>query len=174
MVNLQGIIGTDAHNPYVSVYCNPIKNELHIYHGMSLFDVIPNIKNSIPHKLLAVQLYNANVKTSIISKHLGYCYRSVRKWSKVLKTGSAEEIVKIMEGQGAPRKFTKEIEGFAAYEFNKIYPKNKKSYSKEIRKSIEEVFRIKLAPETLRPLFTQLREKYKQTVAADFKKKQRL
>jgi len=174
MVNLQGIIGTDAHNPNISVYRNPIKNELHIYHGFSLFDIIPNIKNSIPHKLLAVQLYNANVKTSTISKHLGYCYRSITKWSKILKMGSAQDFVKIMEGQGAPRKFTKEIEGFASYEFKKIYPKNKKSYSKEIRKSIEEVFGVKLAQETLRPLFKRLREKHKYSVATDLKKKMNL
>ncbi len=171
MVNLQGIIGTDIQNPHISVYRDLEKNELHIYHGFSLFDIIPDIKNSIPHKLLAVQLFHANVKTSTISKHLGYCYRSITKWSKILKTGSAEDIVKIMEGQGSPRKFTKEIEGFAAYEFKKIYPKNKKSYSKEIRKSIEEVFAVKLAPETLRPLFTQLRVKHNQTVATDLKKK---
>lgn len=55
----------------------------------------------------------------------------------------------------------------------KYIPKTKKN-SKEIRKSIEEVFGVKLAPETLRPLFTQLRAKYKQTVAVDFKKKQKL
>ncbi len=174
MVNLQGIIGTDIHNLHISVYRDFEKNELHIYHGFTLFETIADIKNSIPHKLLAVQLYNANVKTSIISKHLGYCYRSITKWSKVLKTGSAEDIIKIMEGQGAPRKFTKEIEGFASYEFKKIYPKNKKSYSKEIRKNIEEVFGVKLAQETLRPLFKRLREKHKHSVATDLKKKMNL
>ncbi len=171
MMNLQGIIGTDSQNTNISIYRDPIKNELHIFHGFSCFDIIPDIKNSVPHKLLAVQLYNGNVKISKITKHFGYCYRSITKWSRVLKTGSAEEIVSALEGQGAPRKFTKEIEGFSTYEFNRIYPKNKNTYSKEIRKSIKEVFGVSLAPETLRPLFKSLREKYHNSVIVDSKKK---
>ncbi len=170
MTNLQGIIGTDEKNPHVSVYRDPIRKELHVYHGFALFDIIPDVKGSVPHKFLAIQLFNANVKISTISKHFGYCYRSIKKWSDALKNGSAEEIVKAIEGHG-PRKLTPEIEGFATYEFNRIYPRNKSTYSKEIRKGIEKVFKVKLSSETMRPLFKRLRENHAAFADEDPKKK---
>jgi len=160
MVNLQGIIGTTKDNPIISVLRDATKGELHVYHGLSLFEVVPDKKNVVQHKFLAARLYNGGVKASVLTREFGYCYRSLTKWAGAIAKGNLEEMVKALEGQGAPRKFTVTIESFASYEFKKIYPTNKKTYSKVIRASIGEVFGVELAPETVRPLFTRLREEY--------------
>ena len=172
MVDLQGIIGTTKDNPNISVGRDAKNGKLHVYHGLSLFEIVPDKKDSVQRKFLAARLYNGGVKPSIITQQLGYCYRSIVKWARVVANGNIEEMVQALEGQGAPRKLTPIIEGFVSFEFNRIYPHNKATYSKEVRASIYEVFNVKLAPETLRPLFKRLREGYQQAKAKEIKAKE--
>lgn len=168
---LQTIIGTDDKNPYLSVFRNLKTKKIEVYHGIVLFEIIPDEKNNLQLKLLIARLNNAGVKTSVLTRQFGYCYRSIKRWSNALKNGTLEELVESLKGQGAPKKLNKEVEGFVEYEFKRIYPKNKSSYSKEIRKNIEEVFGYTISSETLRPLFNTLKEKKNKQKEIIFKKK---
>jgi len=156
---LQKIIGTDDKNLYLSVFRNLKTKKIEVYHGFALFETIREEKNNLHLKLLIARLKNTGVKTSVLTRQFGYCYRSIERWSDALKNGTFEELVLSLESQGAPKKLNKEVEGFVEYEFKRIYPKNKSSYSKEIRKSIEDVFGYTISSETLRPLFNMLKEK---------------
>ncbi len=169
--SLQTIIGTDENNPHFSVYHNLKTKKVEVFHGIVLMESIRNEKNNPQLKLLVARLNNAGVKTSVLTRQFGYCYRSIRNWSDALKNGTLEELVESLKGQGAPKKLNKEVEGFVEYEFNRIYKKNKSSYSKEIRKSIEEVFGYTISSETLRPLFNKLKEGNNKQKEITFKKK---
>lgn len=169
--SLQAIIGTDEKNPYFTVFRNLMTNKIEVYHGIVLFETISYKKDNPQLKLLVARLNNAGVKTNVLTRRFGYCYRSIERWSDALKNGTFEEIVSSLETQGAPKKLNKEVEGFVEYEFKRIYPKNKYSYSKEIRKNIEEVFGYPISSETLRPLFNTLKEENNKQKEITLKKK---
>ncbi len=168
---LQGIIGTDDKNPHFSVFRNLKTKKIEVYHGIVLFETITDEKNNPHLKLLIARLNNTGVKTSVLTQQFGYCYRSIERWSQALKNGTFEELVESLKGQGAPKKLSKTVEGFVEYEFKRIYPKNRSSYSKEIRKEIEKVFGFTISSETLRPLFNRLKEKNNKQKEISFKKK---
>lgn len=170
-VALQSIIGTSKNNPYLTVYRDPIKMEILVYHGLALMEVMPDKKDNPQLKLLAGRLYNAKVNAAQITRKFGYCHKSIKRWAGALKDGTNEDIYYSLQRQGAPKKLTKEIEGFVTYEYNRIYPTNKQSYSKEIRQSIYQVFQKRISSETLRPLFKTLKEKYQKRFYQDIKKK---
>jgi len=168
---LQAIIGTDEKNPHFTVFRNLETKKIELYHGFVLFEILHDKKDNPQLKLLVARLSNAGVKTSVLTRQFGYCYRSIQNWSEALKNGTLEELVESLKGQGAPKKLNKEVEGFVEYEFKRIYPKNKSSYSKEIRKNIEEVFGYTISSETLRPLFNNLKEEYNKQNENCIKKK---
>lgn len=168
---LQTIIGTDERNPYYSVVKDKKHNELQVYFGNALMEKVPDIKGSPQLKHLLGRLYNANVKVKSLTDYFGYSFQTIQRWGNAIKSGNMEEMSRAFEGQGAPKKVTKEIESFVVYEFNRIYQDNKHSYSKEIRKDIKNVFNVEISAETLRPIFTRLKEKNRQQEAALIKKK---
>jgi transposase len=170
-VALQSIIGSSKNNPYLTVYRDTKKRQILVYHGLALMEVIPDKKDNPQLKLLAGRLYNTKVKAAQITREFGYCHQSIKRWAEALKEGTNEDIYYSLQGQGAPKKLTKEIEGFVSYEFNRIYPTNKQSYSKEIRQSIKQVFQKSISSETLRPLFNTLKENYQKQIHQEIKKK---
>jgi transposase len=158
---LQSIIGTDSRNPHYSVLKDKNKNELYIYFGNALIEKVPDIKDSPQIKHLIGRLYNANVKAKGLTDHFGYSFQTIKRWGDAIKSGNMEDIYRAFEGQGAPKKLTKEIESFIIHEFDYIYPQNKYSYSKEIREDIKKVFKVEISSETLRPLFKRMKEEFK-------------
>lgn len=153
----QTIIGTDKKNPFFSVHRDTENNRLYVYYGANVFEVLEDKKESPQLRFLVGKLYNAGVKAADISRELGFCFRSIKKWANAIQSGTDDEILELFEGRNHKSKMTHEVEGFVIYEFKRIYPKNKQSYSKEIRKSVKEVFGYDISSESLRPIFTKLR-----------------
>lgn len=154
---LQFIIGTDKRNPVFSIYRKKESKEIYVFYGASLMQVIKDLPDNPELKIMLAQMYNAKVNASHLIRHFGYSYPTLKRWGEALKSGSAEELVRALSGQGAPRKLTKEIEGFVRVRFAEIYRRNKYTYSSVIREEIEEIFKVSLSSETLRPLFTKLK-----------------
>ncbi|MBI5416669.1 hypothetical protein HZA55_01775 [Candidatus Poribacteria bacterium] len=161
-INIQSIIGTDDRNPYYSVLKDKENNELQVYFGNALIEKLPDKKDSPQLKHLLGRLYNADVKVKSLTDYFGYSFQTIQRWGDAIKSGNMEEMARSFEGQGAPKKVTKEIESFVVYEFNRIYQENKYSYSKEIRKDIKNVFNVEISAETLRPIFTRIKEENRQ------------
>lgn len=156
---LQTIIGTDKNNPHFTI-CRDLKKKLiHVYYGAALNETISE-KEEAQIKSLVARLYNSGVKLKSLSEHFGYNQQSIRKWGRMLSNGELSKLIQIWENPHSNLKLTREIESFVIHQFNYIYPKNKYTYSKEIRKSISEVFNIEISSETLRPLFKKLKESY--------------
>jgi hypothetical protein len=132
MVCLQSIIGADKKNPFFSVSRDEKNKKLYVFYGANVFGILADKKDSPQLKMLVAKLYNANVKITLISKEFGFCYRSIKKWAKAMQNGTDDETLEMFEGRHLQRKYTHDVEGFAAYEFKKIYPRNKHSNSKEI------------------------------------------
>ena len=164
---LSQILGTCRKNPSFSVYLNAKDNQLHVYYGMELFEVVPNEREDMRFKIMIAHMVNIGMPVVKIIDVFPIDRKTIRIWANALKSGSAEEMMNVFEGRGKARKLTKAVEQFARIRFGQIFPVNKKTYSSMIRKEIKDYFDTDICGETIRPLFTQLRREYDDS----FKKK---
>ncbi len=158
--SLQRIIGIEEGKHMISVFKNPDKKSLDIYHGFVFWDSCPDDNEHPKFKFLVGSLYTAKVKLKFITKEFGISGNTVRKWAKAINSRDPEEIAKAFKGRGANSKMTDEIRAFIEYSFMMIYKRNKYSYSKEIRDDIESVFKVSFSSESLRPLFNEFKIKF--------------
>jgi hypothetical protein len=171
--DLQYLIGVDKRNPYFSVYKDKSQGEIHIYYGASIFDIVKDKKDNAELKFMLARLYNAGVKVKSLIEHFGYSYPTYKRWGEALKSGDAERIYLTFSGQGGNKKLTPEIISFIIHDFGHVYPRNKSSYSSEIRKNIKDIYKIGLSSESIRPILKSLKEKFhsKQGLTEEIKKK---
>ena len=160
--HLQAIIGTDKKNPNFTVFRNSKEKTIIIYFGAALIETIPEEPGSRALKHLVARLFNAGVKKSALTKTFGWSYNAIKRWADALKSGDSETINIALSGQGAPKKIITEIRSFIVHRFNSIYPENKYSYSKEIREEIQDVFKLEICAESLRPIFAELKTNFEQ------------
>lgn len=160
--NLEPIIGTDKKNPVFQVYRDSGDGDgdggkIYLYYGMELLEVVPDERDHPALKLMIAKLYNAKVKQTTLTEVFGYDRKTMQNWGEALLSGDPERLVRVLEGRAAGRKLTTEVKAFVRFRFEAIYPDNKATYSKQIRREIEEVFDISISSEALRPIFNELK-----------------
>lgn len=157
---LQTIIGIDKRNPLFTIFRDSQKHEIHIYYGGLLHEVIKDKKDNPEIKLMLARLFNAGVNVKSLIANFGYSYPTIKRWGDALKSGDPEKLYQALSGQGAQKKLTPEIISFVIHDFEHIYPRNKYSYSKEIRQDIKKIYKISISAETLRSLLGDLKMTY--------------
>jgi hypothetical protein len=164
-LSLEPIIGTDKKNPVFQVYRDSDSDggKIYLYYGLELLEVIPDDRDHPRFKLMIAQLYNAKVKQTTLTEVFGYDRKTMQNWGEALLSGDPERLIRVLEGRGAGRKLTTEVKAFAKFRFEAIYPDNKATYSKQIRREIEEVFGISISSEALRPIFNDLKARMQET-----------
>ena len=161
-MSLQLVIGIDKRNPLFTVFKNIERNEIHIYYGGILHEVIEDKKDSPELKLMLARLYNAGVNLRILIENFGYSYPTIKRWGDALKSGNAEKLYHALSGQGATKKLTPEIVSFVVHDFEHVYARNKYSYSQEIRTDIKKVYKLDISTESLRHLLGELKNSFNQ------------
>lgn len=156
-LSLEPIIGTDKRNPVFQVYRDSGGSKIYLYYGLELLEVIPDDRDHPRFKLMIAQLFNAKVKQTTLTEVFGYDRKTMQNWGEALLSGDPERLIRVLEGRSAGRKLTTEVKAFAKFRFEAIYPDNKATYSKQIRREIEEVFGLSISSEALRPIFTELK-----------------
>ena len=156
-MTLQTIIGIDKRNPLFTIFRETEKHEIHIYYGGLLHEVIEDKKDNPEFKLMLARLYNAGVSVKSLIANFGYSYPTLQRWGNALKSGDPEMLYQVLSGQGAQKKLTPEIVSLVIHDFDHVYPRNKYSYSKEIRQDIKKVYKISISSESLRPLLRDLK-----------------
>lgn len=80
---LQLIIGTDKRNPVFTVHKKEDTNEIYVFYGGALLEVVSNKKDNPELKLMLARLYKANVKIkALIENFGGYSYSTIRRWAE--------------------------------------------------------------------------------------------
>ena len=127
---LQLILGANESNNF-TVYKETNSNEIHVYFGLGLFEVVENDKNNLELKLLLARLYNSGVKVKTLIEHFGFSYPTYKHWGDSLKSGDKERIYYAFLGQGGgAKKLKPDIIAFIIHNFEHVYPRNQYSYSK--------------------------------------------
>ena len=159
MSELQQILGTDKRNPCFTVCRQSETNELLLFFGAELLERLPDDRDHVQYKLLVAQLYNARVNSRCLKETFGVDFKTMRRWGRALESGDADELVRVLAGRQAIRKFSLEIQAFVRMRFPHIYRDNRRSYSKVMREEINQVFGVNLSAETLRPFLGRLKNR---------------
>ena len=167
-LELQGIIGTDTRNPYLTV-CKTTNGNLQVYYGGNLMEEVKNDFRHLSFRVIIGMLYNCKVNRKKLSEVFVVSPKTIKKWGDALHEEDPEQTLKLLKPQGN-RKLNVEIMNFARCRFKAIYQRNKSSYSKQIREEIQETHDVSLSSEVLRPLFNKWKEEIKSENEESLKK----
>lgn len=160
----QLILGTDKRNPLFTVYAREDDQEdrewLHVYYGLELLEVVSADRNDPSFKMLVGRLHNAGVRLKVIEQTFGIDGKTIRRWGRALRSGDAEELIRVLEGRRANRKLSPEIKAYVRARWSDLAREGLYGIGKRLRQEIQRVFGVKLSQETLRPLLGELRRPF--------------
>ena len=113
---LHSLLGVDKSNPLFEVLFDPeIPDELLVHFGMMFLESVP--RNSFQEKLLIARLFNAGFNQLRLHETFKYAIKTMRHWGELLKSGDAESISRIADGQGAVKKINADKLQYILYLF---------------------------------------------------------
>lgn len=153
----QLILGTDKRNPLFTVYADEDPEQLHVYYGLELLEVVSADRNDPSFKMLLGRLYNAGLKRRVLEETFQVDRKTIQRWGRALRSRNAEELVRLLAGRRAGRKLTPEIEAYVRARWPEVNRSGTYGIGRRLRQEIESVFQVKLSQETLRPLLGKLK-----------------
>src|SRR2546426_333844 len=110
----QLILGTDKRNPLFTVYYQEEEDQeqLHVYYGLELLEIVSADRKEPSFKMLVGRLHNAGVSLRVLQHTFQTNVKTIRRWGRALRSRSAEELVRVLEGRRASRKLTPEIKAY--------------------------------------------------------------
>ncbi len=173
-MDLQMVIGVDKRNPLFTIFRDLVRKEIQIYYGGALYEVISDNKEDPQFKIMLARLYNGGVCVTKLVENFGYSYPTIRRWGEALKSGDNERLYYALAGRSGHKKLNPEIISFIIHDFEHIYPRNKYTYSKEIRSDIKQVFKITISAECIRPLLGELKMTYHKKLGLSEEEKKKI
>jgi hypothetical protein len=156
----QLILGTDKRNALFTVYEweeDDGEEQLHVYYGLELLEVVSADRNAPSFKMLVGRLYNAGLSRRVLQETFRVDLKTIQRWAAALRSRDGEELVRVLAGRRAGRKLTPQIEAYVRARWADLSRSETYGIGKRLRKEIESVFAVKLCQETLRPLIGQLK-----------------
>jgi hypothetical protein len=156
----QLILGTDKRNALFTVYeweQDDGEEQLHVYYGLELLEVVPADRNAPSFKMLVGRLYNAGLSRRVLQETFRVDLKTIQRWAAALRSRDGEELVRVLAGRRAGRKLTPQIEAYVRARWADLSRSGTYGIGKRLREEIESVFAVKLCQETLRPLIGQLK-----------------
>jgi len=163
----QLILGTDKRNPLFTVYAHEQdeEEELHIYYGLELLEVVSGDPNDPNFKMLVGRLSNAGVSAKVLQRTFERDPKTIRRWGRALRSRNAQELIRVLEGRRASRKLTPEIQNYVRVRWPDLAKAGLYGIGKRLRQEIHRVFGVNLTQETLRPLLRELRREHSSATA---------
>jgi len=153
----QLILGIDRRNPLFAIYQDPEKEQLHVYYGFELLEIVPDQPEAPAFKMLAGRLYNAGLKVQSLTEVFEVDRKTLQRWGRALQGGDAQELIRVLAGRSAGRKLTPVIEAFVRQRWPRLAAQGVYGSSQRLRQEIHEIFQVDLSAETLRPLVQELK-----------------
>jgi len=153
----QLILGTDKRNPLFTVYGDEEEEQLHVYYGLELLEVVSADRNDPNFKMLVGRLYNAGLNLVVLQRTFGVDAKTILRWGQALRGRDAQELLRVLAGRRAGRKLTPEIEAYVRVRWSDLSRSGTYGIGQRLRREIESVFNVKLCQETLRPLMGELK-----------------
>lgn len=164
----QLILGTDKRNPLFTVYHQDEgeREELHVYYGLELLEVVSAQRDDPDFKMLVGRLANAGVSRRVLQQTFEVDPKTIQRWGRALRSHEASELIRVFEGRRASRKLTPSIEAYVRVRWPDLVKDRSYGIGKRLRQEIQEVFNLTLSQETLRPLLGELRRQESSNASA--------
>jgi hypothetical protein len=159
---LQRILGTDKKNRIFSVFAHSLTKDYHVYYGAELFEIVPSDREDTRFKLMVAHLANIGIALAKLQATFKLDPRTIKKWSRALRSGDVEVLARAFAGRNASRKLSRFVEEYVRIRFPSIYSEDRYTYSSKIRRELKTALRVELSAETLRPLFNKLKAEFEQ------------
>jgi transposase len=153
----QLILGIDKRNPLFAVYQDHQQERLHVYYGFDLLEIVPDDREAPALKMLAGRLYNAGLKVQSLTEVFEVDRKTLQRWGRALQSGDAQQLIQVLAGRSAARKLTPTIEAFVRQRWPQLTAQGHYRSTQRLRQEIQQIFRVKLSAETLRPLVRELK-----------------
>jgi hypothetical protein len=155
----QLILGTDKRNPLFTVYGQEEDDEeqLHVYYGLALLEVVSADRNDPSFKMLVGRLHNAGVSRRVLQQTFQTDAKTIQRWGRALRSRDAQELIRVLEGRQTSRKLSPEIKAYVRARWSDLMTSGLYGIGKRLRQEIQAVFGVKLSQETLRPLMGELK-----------------
>lgn len=153
----QLILGIDRRNPLFAVYQDSDQEQLHVYYGFELLEIVPDQPEAPAFKMLAGRLYNAGLKVQSLTEVFQVDRKTLQRWGRALQSGDAQELIRVLSGRSVGRKLTPAIEAFVRQRWPRLTAQGTYGSSQRLRQEIHELFQVDLSAETLRPLVQELK-----------------
>jgi len=155
----QLILGTDKRNPLFTVYAQEEGEEeqLHVYYGLELLEVVSADRNEPSFKMLVGRLYNAGVSGRVLQQTFQTDAKTIQRWGRALRSRNVQELIRVLEGRRSRRKLSPEIKAYARVRWPDLVSQGLYGIGKRLRQEIQSVFGVTLSQETLRPLMAELK-----------------
>ena len=155
----QLILGTDKRNPLFTVYHHEegLRDQLHVYYGLELLEVVSAERNDPDFKMLVGRLSNAGVSRRVLQLTFEVDPKTVQRWGRALRSHDASELIRVFAGRKANRKLTAPIQSYVRMRWPDLVKDGRYGIGKRLRQEIRRVFNLTLSQETLRPLLGELR-----------------
>jgi hypothetical protein len=162
------LLGTDKRNPLFTVYTHEEGQEeyLHVYYGLELLEVVPADREDPNLKMLVGRLYNAGLKLGVLEQTFQRDGKTIQRWGRALRRRNAEELIRVLEGRQAGRKFSAAIQAYVRVRWPQLAREGRYGIGKRLRAEIASVFDVKLSQETLRPLMQELKRAWQEGIRA--------
>jgi hypothetical protein len=164
----QLILGTDKRNPLFSVYHHEegARDELHVYYGLELLEVVSAERNDPDFKMLVGRLANAGMSRRVLQLTFGVDPKTIQRWGRALRSRDASELIRVFAGRKASRKLTLPIQSYVRMRWPDLVKDGRYGIGKRLREEIRRVFNITLSQETLRPLLGELKRQHVSAASA--------
>ena len=153
----QLILGADKRNPLLSVYHDEDQAQFLIYYGFEIIEIVPDDPQCAAYKLMLGRFYNAGVKGRSLAETFSVDPKTVRRFGRALVSPPAE-MVRILEGRGAARKITLEMQAFARLRWPDLVAFRSYGAAGRLRQELQTVFGVKLSRSGLAPLLRELQQ----------------
>mgnify|MGYP001566821115 CR=1 FL=1 len=155
----QLILGTDKRNPLFTVYVEEEqeKERLHVYYGLELLEKVSADRDDPNFRMLVGRLSNAGLNRRVLAETFQVDPKTMRKWGRALVCGDAQQMLRGLGGVRARRKVTVEMEAYVRTRWPELTAQRTYGAMVQLCREIHTVFRVKLAPRTLRPIIRGLK-----------------
>ena len=160
----QLILGTDKDNPLFTIYAED-EEQLHVYYGLELLEVVPADPEAPSFKMLVGRLYNAGLNRRVLAETFSVDPKTMRKWGRALFCRNAQEWVRVFGGQRARRKVTPEIEAYVRARWAAVSAEGTYGAMSRLCREIQSVFGVGLSPRALRPVVGPLKRAQRSAAA---------
>ena len=150
----QMILGLDRDNPVFTVYADD-EEQLHVYYGFELLEVVSADRETPNFKMLVGRLYNSGTNRKILKETFNVDLKTIQGWAAAICCSDAQEMVRRLSGR--KRKLTAPIEAYVRMRWAQLSCEGTYGISARLRQEIQSVFQVSLSNETLRPLVGQLK-----------------